>query len=57
MALVSEHWPFINPATIDDLSVAWWAYYVRAAQGIVESTQDASGSATTARKVRRRNDV
>lgn len=40
--MVSKHWPFINPATIDDLSVAWWSYYVRAAQGIVDATREAS---------------
>jgi hypothetical protein len=56
MALVSKHWPFINPSTIDDLPVAWWAYYVRAAKGIAESTQDAS-NATRVRDVRRRNGV
>jgi hypothetical protein len=57
MALVSKHWPFINPRTIDGLSVAWWAYYVRAAQAIVDATREASKATTTVRDVRRRNGV
>lgn len=45
LALVSKHWPFINPDTIDDLDVRWWAYYVRAAQQIDDATRDASRQA------------
>lgn len=53
---MSKHWPFINPETIESLSVAWWSYYVRAAQGIVDASRDVSGDGS-ARDVRRISSV
>lgn len=34
MAAVSHHWPGINPLTVYQLPIGWWAYYVRQAQQI-----------------------
>ena len=53
---MSKHWPFINPQTLDDLPVQWWAYYVRAAQAIVDAAREAR-QGEKVRDVRRRTRV
>lgn len=40
MAYISHRWPFINPMTLDQISVDWWAYYVRAAEAEVAEMQE-----------------
>lgn len=54
---MSKHWPFVNPQTLPDLPVQWWAYYVRAAQAIVEAARDARQGVDKVRDVRRRSRV
>jgi hypothetical protein len=37
MAFISHRWPFIHPGTLDQIDIAWWAYYVRAAQAVIDA--------------------
>ena len=42
MALVSRLWPFLNPLTLKDFDVSWWAYYVRGARAYNDARTEAS---------------
>jgi hypothetical protein len=42
MALVSHRWPGITPFNVEQLSVSWWAYYVRAAMDYQQQVKEAN---------------